>query len=58
MAETKDSTELRDPRVVENSELDPTNMGSVALDRLIEEVHNSEATSPTAYNRTYHRHNR
>ena len=58
MGETKDSTELREPQVVENSELDPTSMSSVALGRLIEEVRNGEATSPTAYNRTYHRHNR
>ena len=58
MGETKDSTELREPQVVANAELDPKSMGSVALDRLIEEVRDGEATSPTAYNRTYNRHNR
>ncbi len=61
MDDNKDSTDSRHPQAVENSELEPKNLGSVALARLIEEVQNDggrEVASPTAYNRTYHRHNR
>lgn len=45
----------------EHSELEPEYVDSVALTRLIEEARNpgdGEIDSPTAYNRTYHRHNR
>ena len=50
-----------EPEAQEKAELEVRDLGSVALARLIEEVRNNEAgelASPTAYNRTYHRHNR
>ena len=61
MDNIKDSTEPREPQAVESSEIEPRNVSSVALARLIEEVQNSgdgKFVSPTAYNRTYNRHNR
>ena len=40
-------------------DIEPTSIGSAALARLVEEVRNKgEPTASTAYNRTYHRHNR
>ena len=45
----------------DNLELEVRGLGSVALARLVEEVQNcgdGDLPSPTAYNRTYHRHNR
>ena len=61
MDNTKDSTEPREPQLVENSELDPKSISSVALARLVQEVQRNgdgELVSPTSYNRTYNRHNR
>lgn len=40
-------------------DIEPTSIGSAALARLVEEVRNKdEPAASTAYNRTYHRHNR
>ena len=40
-------------------DIEPTSIDSAALARLVEEVRNKgETVSSTAYNRTYHRHNR
>ena len=61
MANTKDSTEPRESQLVENSEFELNSMGSVVLARIAEEVRNNGEgglASSTAYNRTYHRHNR
>ena len=42
-----------------NLDVELTSIGSAALARLVEEVRNKgEPASSTAYNRTYHRHNR
>lgn len=57
----KDPPDTWKRQSVEHSELEPEYVDSVALTRLIEEVRNrgdGEIDSPTAYNRTYHRHNR
>jgi hypothetical protein len=40
------------------NEIDPTELGSLALARLVREVQSDASLSATAYNRTYHRHNR
>ena len=61
MDDTKSSNEPRESQLVENSEIEPNSMSSVALARLVEEVRNNgdgEPASATAYNRTYNRHNR
>ena len=61
MDDKKDSTEPREPQLMETCELDPKSLSSVALARLIEEVQSNgdgEFVSPTSYNRTYNRHNR
>ena len=61
MDNTKNSNEHRESQLVENSELDLNTMSSVTLARLVEEVQNNGDGGPassTAYNRTYHRHNR
>lgn len=58
---TKSSNEPRELQLLENFELEPSSMSSVALARLVEEVQNNGDGGPasaTAYNRTYHRHNR
>ena len=61
MADLNDSTDPRQARTVEELDLQLKSISSVALARLIQEVRNDddgERFSPTAYNRTYHRHNR
>ncbi len=58
MANTNDSTE---PQAGESLDIQLESINSAALTRLIEEVRNDgngEPTVSTAYNRTYHRHNR
>ncbi len=61
MDNPKSSNEPEESQLVENSELEPNSMSSVALARLVEEVRNNGdggPTSSTVYNRTYNRHNR
>ncbi len=61
MDNTKNLNEPLESPLVKNSELEPNGMSSVALARLVEEVRNNDDGGPsstTAYNRTYHRHNR
>ena len=58
MADTNDSTQ---PKAPKSLEIKLENIRSTALARLIDEVRkdgNGEPVSATAYNRTYHRHNR
>jgi hypothetical protein len=48
-------------RADDSKSLDIESISSAALARLIEEVRNDsvgQLAAPTAYNRTYHRHNR
>ena len=61
MAEAKDSPAAPPMQPVRDLDIPLQNFDSVALARLIEEVRNdgdSGIQPPTAYNRTYHRHNR
>ena len=61
MDNTKSANEPRESQLLENFELEPNSMSSVALARLVEEAQNNGDSGPassTAYNRTYHRHNR
>lgn len=61
MADLNDSPAARRARTLEDLEVPLRSLDSVALARLIQEVQNDgdgERISPTAYNRTYHRHNR
>ncbi len=56
-----ESAQPRRPKEPQEPELEVRGPRSVALSRLIEEVRNNgndDPSSPTAYNRTYHRHNR
>lgn len=60
-AHPQEATLPEQPGGLGNSELEVHGLASVALSRLIEEVRNEgndDLPSPTAYNRTYHRHNR
>lgn len=50
-----------DGQAAEDCASEPTadiSLDSVALARLLEEVRNDTAFNPSAYNRTYNRHNR
>jgi len=61
MDNTKNLNEPLESQLVENSKIEPNSMSSVTLARLVEEVRNNGdggSASATAYNRTYHRHNR
>ena len=61
MADTNESVELGAPQADDELDIDVESLSSVALARLAEEVRNDvdhEFTTTTAYNRTYHRHNR
>lgn len=61
MDNTKSSNERQESQLVEDAELELNSLSSVALARLVEEVRNNGDGGPasaTAYNRTYHRHNR
>ena len=61
MDNTKSSNKRRESQLVEDTELELNSMSSVALARVAEEVRNNGddgLASSTAYNRTYHRHNR
>ena len=61
MDNTKSLNDPRESQLIDNFELDPNSMSSVALARVAEEVQNNGdggSSSSTAYNRTYHRHNR
>ena len=61
MADLNDSPEPRKAPTVESLDLQLKSISSVTLARLVEEVRiddDGERFSPTAYNRTYHRHNR
>ena len=56
-----ESGQPEQPKAPENIELEVRGLGSVALARLVEEVQTHGAgdlPTPTAYNRTYNRHNR
>ncbi len=44
--------------VPRNIQVKPTEISSVVLRRLIEEVRQEEQPNPSAYNRTHNRHNR
>ena len=59
MADIDNSSELQE--VTKDLDIQVESINSTALARLIEEVQNDgidELTPSTAYNRTYHRHNR
>ena len=61
MDNTKNSNEPRESQLVEDTELELKSMSSVTLARVAAEVQNNGdggLASSTAYNRTYHRHNR
>ena len=61
MASSEHLVEIQEVPAAETLDLDLENIESVALARLTEEVKNEggqEPLSSTAYNRTYHRHNR
>ena len=61
MADLNDPPEPRKAWTVESLDLPLKSLSSVALARLFEEVQtddDGERFTPTAYNRTYHRHNR
>ena len=61
MSDTTENSHTLDNQDKENMELRLENIPSVALRRIVEEVRNegeNEFLESTAYNRTYHRHNR
>ena len=61
MADVNDTPEPRKARTAESLDVQLNSISSVALARLVKEVKiddDGERFSPTAYNRTYHRHNR
>lgn len=61
MDNTKSLNERHESQLVEDAELELNSLSSVALARVAEEVRNNGdvgLASSTAYNRTYHRHNR
>ena len=61
MADAKNSSDRPPAQPVRDLDVPLQNISSVALARLIEEVENEgdgDVQPLTAYNRTYHRHNR
>lgn len=51
-------TALDEARIGATAVIEIDRLDSVALRRLVEEVRNNEPLNVSAYNRTYHRHNR